>query len=31
MKEKIGAKKREGDDGGAAKENNLKHRKQKPG
>ena len=31
LKEKIGAEEREGDDGGAAKENNLKHCKQEPG
>ena len=31
MKEEIGAKEREGDDGRAAKENDLKHGKQEPG
>ena len=31
LKEKIGAKEREGDDGRAAKENDLKHGKQEPG
>ena len=31
LKQKVGAEKREGDDGGAAQEDDLEHREQEPG